>query len=83
LRYKKQYQGNRITTRQILTIVLGLSIVVFMSLLWINNGSSRFFALLIRFRGKYLNEAYFLVIGLVILGFGLFDIYATKHKKKQ
>ena len=76
-------QSNRITTRQIIVVVIGLSLTMLMVLVWTNSGSNRFFSLLIRFRGKYLNEAYFLLIGLVIFGFGLYDIYKTLQNNKK
>jgi len=75
---KIKINKGQISKRQIIVVVVGFSITTLMTYLWILYGSNHFFSLLIRFRGKYINEAFILVIGLIILGFGLFDIYQTK-----
>jgi len=73
----------RITTRQYVVVFIGFAISASMGFLWIHEGTNHFFSLVVKFRGKYINEAYFLVLGLIILCFGVFDIVISqKHIRK-
>ena len=79
---KKDSRSKGITLIQIVILVIGISIVISCSTIWYQQGTEKFFSHSVRFRGRYLSAAYFLIIGLLIFGFGLYDIVIHGRKKK-
>jgi hypothetical protein len=78
----KNRTAYHITTKQIVVLLIGFIILLITSIRWLEQGTQHFFSQSIRFRGRYLNAAYFFIIGMLLFCFGLYDIIMTIKKNK-